>query len=95
MRFIGYEDWIPPFSEQDPFAELLDNILQREVLSMSPVCLVVGVLVFDVADEHPRGLVPSFEMPTRQRHETRIDIKMRIVNVLFGYVADALIFNTR
>ena len=33
-------------------------------------------------------------MSTRERHEARTDVKMRIVDVFFGYIANAFIFDT-
>lgn len=61
---------------------------------ISCASLVVGVFISDVADEHLRGVVPPLEMAARKRHETRTYFLGRIIDVLFGDVADALVFDT-
>ncbi len=56
--------------------------------------LIVRVFISDVADEHLRGVVPPLEMAACERHETRTYFQGRVIDVLFGDVADALVFDT-
>ena len=58
------------------------------------VSLVVGVFIFDVADKLLRGVIPPLEMTARKRHETYPYIHGRVIDVLLGNVADALVFDT-
>lgn len=57
--------------------------------------LIIRILVLNVANKGAGGLVPTLEIPSRQRHQAITSRELNGLNVLFGNVSHTTVIDPR